>query len=81
MNHATDGLLLAYHDGEIDGPAEAELRDHLAGCAQCTQELDELRYASGQFGAAMALMDVPAPMLATRSGHRGSALRAAACPD
>jgi anti-sigma factor RsiW len=77
MNHATDGLLLAYHDGEIDGPAEAELRDHLAGCAQCTLELDELRYASGEFRAAMAMTDVSAPMLATRAAiaQRGRRVR------
>lgn len=61
MNHATDSLLLAFHDGEIDGSALAELRDHLASCAQCTQELDELRRMSGVLREALALTDVPVP--------------------
>jgi hypothetical protein len=61
MIHATDSLLLAYHDGEIDGSALAELRAHLASCAQCMQELDELRRMSGLLHEALALTDVPAP--------------------
>jgi hypothetical protein len=61
MTHATDSELLAFHDGEIEGPALAELRDHLASCAQCTGELAELRRMSELLGEALARMDVPAP--------------------
>ena len=68
MNHATDGLLQAYHDGELDSPALAELRDHLAACALCTQELDELRRVNRTVTGALALVDMPAPMLQTRAG-------------
>src|SRR5919204_1219229 len=78
MNHATDSLLLAYHDGEIDGSALAELRDHLASCAQCTQELNELRRMSGVLHEALALTDVPAPRVVRPSPAAVPARRRAA---
>jgi anti-sigma factor RsiW len=67
MSHAVDSLLLAYRDGEIEGPALAELRDHLAGCAQCMHELEELRRLEEQLHDALALRDVPAPTARTRA--------------
>src|SRR5919108_3727709 len=78
MNHATDSLLLAYHDGEIDGSALAGLRDHLASCAQCTQELNELRRMSGVLHEALALTDVPAPRVVRPSPAAVPARRLAA---
>jgi len=78
MNHATDSLLLAYHDGEIDGSALAELRDHLASCTQCTQELDELRRLSGVLHEALALTDVPAPATRVQPAAAAAAVSAPA---
>jgi hypothetical protein len=77
MNHATDSLLLAFHDGEVEGSALAELRDHLASCAQCTHELDELRRMSGVLHEALALIDVPAPAPRVRPASAAAAAAAA----
>jgi hypothetical protein len=63
MTHATDGLLLAYVDGEIDGSARAELSEHLAICAACADELRELERLSAQAHGALAVLDAPAPVL------------------
>jgi hypothetical protein len=56
MNHAGEGLLQAYIDGEVTGEAEAELVAHVGACAACGEELKELRAASATFEGAMALM-------------------------
>jgi hypothetical protein len=63
MTHATDGTLLAYVDGEIDGSAAAELGDHLAACAECARELQTLRRLSATTHEALSLVSAPAPML------------------
>jgi hypothetical protein len=63
MTHATDGLLLAYVDGEIDGSAEAELREHLAACAACAGELHAMERLSTRAHDALGLLDTPAPVL------------------
>jgi len=42
MNHAPEGVLQAYLDGET----AAEVEVHLAGCADCRSELDRLRARS-----------------------------------
>ena len=39
MNHAAEGLLLAYLDGEATSAAAAEIEGHLAGCSECRSEL------------------------------------------
>ena len=44
----------AYHDGELSAPLRAKLEAHLAGCAECGRELNELRQ--------MARLLVAAPM-------------------
>lgn len=67
MSHATESQLLAYHDGEIDGSAAADLAGHLAVCARCTEELAGLRRLSDRSQAALSELDVPAPMLRTRA--------------
>lgn len=63
MTHATDGLLQAYLDGEIDGSAEAELRGHLAVCARCSGELEALERIGTQVHASLSLLDAPPPMV------------------
>jgi len=44
----------AYHDGELSARLRAKLEAHLAGCAECGRELNELRQ--------MARLLVAAPM-------------------
>jgi anti-sigma factor RsiW len=61
MTHATDGLLQAYLDGEIDGTAAAVLRDHLGGCTACAAELETLRQAGRQAHEALAVLIAPEP--------------------
>jgi hypothetical protein len=63
MTHATDGLLQAYLDGEIDSKAAAELSDHLGGCAACAMELDALRSIGADVHGALGLLAAPAPPL------------------
>jgi hypothetical protein len=63
MTHATDGLLQEYLDGEIDSTAAAELRDHLARCAACTSELNELERVGSRVHDALTLLEVAPPML------------------
>ncbi|HSJ25917.1 MAG TPA: zf-HC2 domain-containing protein [Longimicrobiales bacterium] len=85
MTHATEGLLQAYLDEEIEGSAAAELRDHLAGCAACRSELEALQRAGEQVHVAMAAL-APAgmPMLRARSAlataRRGAAIEDATAP-
>ena len=68
MNHKADGTLQAYLDGELDGPAAAELTSHVAACAACARELDELRVLNTHAAAAFAVLpDVTAPMLRARA--------------
>lgn len=63
MTHATDGTLLAYVDGEIGDSAAAELSGHLAACAECARELQELRRLSAVTHEALDVLAAPAPML------------------
>lgn len=67
MTHATDGLLQAYLDGEIDSQATAALSDHLAGCASCTAELNALRRVGVSAHEAIGLLTVTPPMLRARA--------------
>jgi hypothetical protein len=86
MTHATEGLLVAYVDGEIDGAAAAELNGHLAACDQCARELQEMRRLSVRTHEALALLDAPVPLLRARAAvgversqpSRSEALRNAA---
>jgi hypothetical protein len=67
MTHATEGLLVAYVDGEIDGAAAAELNGHLAACDQCARELQVMRRLSVRTHEALALLDAPVPLLRARA--------------
>ncbi|MEO5510649.1 MAG: zf-HC2 domain-containing protein [Longimicrobiales bacterium] len=57
MNHAGDGLLQAYIDGEVTGEAEAELVAHVSACATCGEDLKDLRGAAATFHDAMSQFD------------------------
>ncbi|HSJ05612.1 MAG TPA: zf-HC2 domain-containing protein, partial [Longimicrobiales bacterium] len=67
MTHATEGMLIAYVDGEMEGPAAAELRDHLAACDVCAGELRALEGLSARAHRLLAAMDVAPPMLRARA--------------
>jgi hypothetical protein len=57
MNHATEGMLQAYLDGEADGEARREIADHLGACAACAAELETLRAAGVLVGSVLANLD------------------------
>jgi len=40
------GRLGAYHDGELSGPARAEIEQHLRHCPSCAAELERIRRLS-----------------------------------
>ena len=63
MNHAAEGSLQAYLDGELDSVAASALREHLASCDVCADELDELRSLGERAHLAFALVDVHPPMV------------------
>jgi hypothetical protein len=65
--HADDAVLLAYLDGELDDIRRAAVGRHLAGCAACAAELEELRLSAGGLAAALAHADLPAPTDAARA--------------
>ncbi len=44
MSHLGE-LLSAYLDGELTGPEEAKVADHLPGCATCRSELEDVHQA------------------------------------
>jgi anti-sigma factor RsiW len=54
----------AYHDGELDEARRRELEAHLALCAACMAQLNELQMLSGMFAAA------PVPVLSPIGVHR-----------
>jgi anti-sigma factor RsiW len=56
--------LHAYHDGQLDAAASAEMERHLAACGECAEALAELRATSALFAA------TPRPRLSQMSQHR-----------
>jgi hypothetical protein len=58
MNHASEGLLQAYVDGEVTGEERNSLDAHIAACAECGRELVELRGAAAMFSGAVALLNL-----------------------
>jgi hypothetical protein len=70
--------------GELDASREAELRDHLRGCAHCARRLDAAMREDAEIGALLRQLDHPAPIaradaLIRRSrGERLGAARIAA---
>ncbi|NJD09953.1 MAG: hypothetical protein FIB01_05730 [Gemmatimonadetes bacterium] len=60
MNHAAEGLLQAYLDGEATGRAAAEIDGHIAGCEECRAELERMRSRSLLVSSALKRLDQPA---------------------
>lgn len=48
MPHADEGTLHAYLDGALEGPAKAQVQQHLAACHDCRVALEEARALIGQ---------------------------------
>lgn len=61
MDHAGEGRLLAYLDGELTTADEAVVRGHLLTCAACSEELGALKEASARLTASLRLLDAAAP--------------------
>jgi pyruvate/2-oxoglutarate dehydrogenase complex dihydrolipoamide acyltransferase (E2) component len=57
MNHAAEGTLLAFLDGETTSEAAAEIEGHMAGCEACRAELERLRAESQLVASALQLLD------------------------
>jgi hypothetical protein len=67
MNHVAEGTLISYLDGALPLPARAEVDHHLKACSACAFEAEELRVAAREFRTALAVADVPIPLLAARA--------------
>ncbi len=65
MNHATEGTIQAYLDGELPARERAELALHVETCPQCAGELAALRSAAARFHLLALAADVPVPPLPT----------------
>lgn len=59
MQHFETGLLQAHLDGELYGPESEQLVLHLADCAECRHELEELDAASRQVAEAISALRRP----------------------
>jgi hypothetical protein len=70
MTHATEGMLQAWLDDELAEGVRAELAGHLAACAQCADEAAALRAVNDRVRTALAVLDVPAPALASAPALR-----------
>jgi len=57
--HQDDAVLQGLADGSLRGPAGAQAREQVEGCAECTGALEMYR---GLFGQLDALVDPPAPI-------------------
>ena len=57
MTHATDELLVAHLDGELQGTAAGEVAGHVAGCVACRRQLAHLIEASTAVVATLAAVD------------------------
>jgi anti-sigma factor RsiW len=74
MQHAGDGQLMAYLDGQLSAAEEAAVRGHLRSCPACARELEALREASTLLSASLRVLDAAAPAprpvvpLAVRTG-------------
>jgi len=60
MNHAAEGLLQAYLDGEATGKAAAEIEGHMAGCDDCRAEVERMRARNLLVSSALQRLDLPA---------------------
>lgn len=68
MIHADEGLLQAHLDGEMPEMDRIALESHLAGCAKCRAEQDELRQASRLLHSALVTSDVVAGTMTALEG-------------
>jgi hypothetical protein len=59
MQHFETGLLQAHLDGELSGPESEQLALHLADCAECRHELEELDAASRLVAEAISALRRP----------------------
>ena len=60
MSHLDDGVLHALLDGEIDAAQARIVEQHLAGCRECAQRLDEARAFFSEADSLIGTLQVPA---------------------
>lgn len=71
--HPSGDDLLAWHDGELHAARRNEVRDHLAGCAECRRELQSLRDDLAWASEKLAVLDVdPGPLQRSATPGRGA---------
>jgi len=63
MTHVDEGALLALLDGELESAERERVNEHLAACASCRDELDQLRAASTLFTSSLEQTDSPVPVV------------------
>lgn len=68
MIHADEGLLQAHLDGEMPEMDRIALESHLAVCAKCRAQQDELRQASRLLHSALVTSDVVAGTMTALEG-------------
>ena len=61
MSHLVD-LLSAHLDGQLSAPEEARVAEHLAGCAVCSEELEDVRSARHMLRA-LPQLTAPVPLM------------------
>ncbi len=57
MSHIPEGTLHAYLDGQLSGHERVELEEHLAGCAECRDRLEEAGRLIADASGAMAELE------------------------
>jgi hypothetical protein len=75
MQHFETGLLQAHLDGELPGAESEQLIVHLANCAECRHELEELDAASRLVAEAITALHrpfapAPTPFRGGKAAHR-----------
>jgi len=67
MTHAEYGTLLSYLDGELSEADVSMLESHLAACAGCREEFDDVRLLSDEVSQALGLMPAAPPVARARA--------------
>lgn len=60
--HPDEGHLIRYLDGELDSPAEGSLKEHLADCPYCRDELQLMRQVASAFSDELGLDTIETPV-------------------
>jgi Putative zinc-finger len=67
MTHLGEGTLQEMLDGELDPGARARAEQHLAACAECAEQVAELRGLGARASALLGLVEAHPPVLAAQA--------------